>query len=703
MRLTKKILTSTLAAGLLGALLSAASVSAGAQPVLGAPLIGASTGDDVLLEMSKAFRRGDRARLADLLPLARGHALEPWAAYWELKARLPDADPAEVSAFLARWGGTYQEDRLRNDWLLLLGQRRDWQRFSDVLPGFRMKDDREVRCYAAVVDLLRGSAAADAAETVRRDWYAQRDADDGCTTAASELFAARKLAEIDIWRKARMAIEAGRTGAATKAVQIVAPESSLQVKKLADSPARFLADRAVANSRDKKELVTLALIRLAATDPDVAALQLEGKWSVQINPEERNWVWGVIGQRAALRLSPDALGYFARVTKDTDLSADMLTWKARASLRAGRWKDVLAAIDAMDADTRADSTWIYWRAQALLAKAQVAPATAGARPAATGETGGAAMGALVLQTPESFRAEATQLLRGIAAPRGFYEELAMEALGQRIAPPAPPAPLTLAEQEAARTNPSLARGLYAILLGLRSEGVREWNYGTNLHAAGGLGERELLAAAALACQSQIWDRCINTSERTQLAFDAAQRFPMPHETLVVQRSRQIGLDPAYVYGLIRQESRFITDARSGVGASGLMQVMPATASWTARKIGLVGFTPDQIRDRDTNIQIGTAYLKLALDDFGDSMPLAAAAYNAGPGRPRNWRNGPVLDGAIWAENIPFSETRDYVKKVLANTTMYAAILSGRPQSLRERLGTIGPKDPLFVEPNKDLP
>jgi soluble lytic murein transglycosylase len=145
------------------------------------------------------------------------------------------------------------------------------------------------------------------------------------------------------------------------------------------------------------------------------------------------------------------------------------------------------------------------------------------------------------------------------------------------------------------------------------------------------------------------------------------------------------------------------DARSGVGASGLMQVMPATARWTARKIGLAGFTPDQIYDRDTNITIGTAYLKLALDDFDGSMPLAAAAYNAGPGRPRNWRNGPVIDAAIWAENVPFTETRDYVKKVLANTVNYAAILTGQPQSLKSRLGLVGPRDAGRPEPNKDLP
>jgi soluble lytic murein transglycosylase len=147
-----------------------------------------------------------------------------------------------------------------------------------------------------------------------------------------------------------------------------------------------------------------------------------------------------------------------------------------------------------------------------------------------------------------------------------------------------------------------------------------------------------------------------------------------------------------VYGLIRQESRFIMDARSHVGASGLMQLMPATARETAKHIGLSSYSPTQINDREINILLGTAYLKRALDDFGGSMALAAAAYNAGPGRPRNWRNGPVLEGAIWAENVPFNETRDYVKKVLANATLYSALLTGQPQSLRERLGTVGPRE-----------
>ena len=651
--------------------LVAAAVLATAAPLVQAQ----NRGDDTLLEMHQAFRKGDRKKLEQLLPAARGHALEPWAAYWELKLRLGEASPAEIQAFLKRYAGTYQEDRLRNDWLLLLGQRRDWAQFAEQHPSYRMSDDKEVRCYALLIETLKGTAPATAADEVRRNWYAQRDSDDGCTHAAGELYSYKQLTAHDVWRKARLAVEANRVRSARAAVEIVSPESSAQVKELMDSPTKYLQARATARGKVRQELVTLALIKLAQGDADNAATQLDNKWSVHLSPEERNWVWGVIGKQAAQRLSSDAVTYFGNVTKDSDLTDDLLGWKARAALRAGQWKVVRKAVEAMGDDARRDSTWVYWHAKAVL----------NGKPS------------------DAERAEARQALESIASTKGFYEQLALEELGQRVVVPPAPAPLTAEEKAAARANPALNRALYAILLGIRGEGVREWNYATNLHTPGGMSERELLAAADFACQREVWDRCINTSERTKTVIDVNQRFPMPFRNTVVERAQGIGLDPAYVYGLIRQESRFIMDARSHVGASGLMQVMPATARWTAKKIGLTGFTPDQISDRDTNITIGTAYLKLALDDFAGSMPLAAAAYNAGPGRPRNWRNGPVLDAAIWAENVPFAETRDYVKKVLANTTNYAALLTGQPQSLRSRLGTVGPRDAASPVVNADLP
>jgi soluble lytic murein transglycosylase len=146
------------------------------------------------------------------------------------------------------------------------------------------------------------------------------------------------------------------------------------------------------------------------------------------------------------------------------------------------------------------------------------------------------------------------------------------------------------------------------------------------------------------------------------------------------------------------------DARSHVGASGLMQVMPATAAWTAKKIGMAGFKPAMLAEQDTNLRIGSAYLKLVLDDMNGSQALAAAAYNAGPNRPRRWREGPVLEPAIWVENIPMHETRDYVKKVLSNASCYAALITGKPSSLKARLGSgIGPRGSDAPPANPDLP
>jgi soluble lytic murein transglycosylase len=628
-------------------------------------------GDEVILDMVQAFKRGDKAKLAQLLPQARGHVLEPQAIYWDIKSRLEQASAPEVQDALQRMAGTYHEDRLRNDWLLLLGQRRDWISFAAEYPHYRMNDDREVRCYARLIEHTQGQ---DVADEVRRNWYGLRDAEEGCTSAAQALYDSKKFSSADVWRKARTSIEINRARAATSAVDIVAPEFAPLVTDINANPAKFLASK---GASARKQLVTLALIKMATNDYETTAHALQSKWAATLAPEQASWVWGVLGKQAALKQDSQANGYYARANNEY-LNDDLLGWKVRAALRSGsgtkQWAVVLDTVNAMSDEARKDPTFVYWKGRALKAN--------GAKGSAE-------------------QAEAQILMESIASPKGFYEMLAMEELGQPITAPARPAAPTVPEKEAARLNAGLNRALYAITIGLR-----EWNYSTNLHTKGGMAERELLAAADFACQHEVWDRCINTSERTKESIDTAQRFPMPFKDQVLQRCHSTGVDPAYVYGLIRQESRFIMDARSGVGASGLMQVMPATARWTAKKIGLEGFTAEQINNRETNITIGTAYLKLALDDFAGSMPLAAAAYNAGPNRPRVWRGqagGATIEAAAWAENVPFAETRDYVKKVLSNTTMYAAILTGQPQSLKARLGTVGPREVSAPEVNKDLP
>ena len=581
------------------------------------------------------------------MPQAKGSLLEPWAAYWEISLRLDQADKAEIESMLARYAGSYQEDRLRAEWLLQLGRNRDWATFRAQLPLYRMADDRSIQCYALWSDYL--SSGADVAKQLQALWLAQREPDEACADAAQELIKARNMPAQAAWLRARLGMENDRLKVTTQAVATLDTKWVKTVAAIYQSPAKYLNDKLTALRPQTREFVSLALIRLAYLEPQEAALEVDKlRWRAQLTAEERSWIWGVIAKRAAQKSQDNALSYYQKGRLD-HMHEDHVVWALRAALRAGQWAQVEAAIAALPPELRADAAWVYWHARAVLAQ----------------------------KPTEVARAQAVASLQSIAGIRGFYEQLALEELGQRSVLPAKPVPPTLEEKEAARKNPGLQRALHAIALGLRSEGVREWNYSISLHTKGGMDDRSLLAAAELACHAEVWDRCINTSERSKALIDMEQRFPMPFKAAVLARAQSIGLEPAYVYGLIRQESRFIMDARSVVGASGLMQVMPATAKWTAKKIGMGDFTPAKLTDRDTNIAIGTGYLKLVLDSFQGSMPLAAAAYNAGPSRARTWRGtsgAPVLEAAIWAENIPFHETRDYVKKVLSNTTFYVEAL-----------------------------
>ena len=629
--------------------------------------------DSVILNMAQAFRKKDSATLTALLPQARGHALEPWAAYWELSARLPTASPAEVDAFLRRYANTYQEDRLRNDWLLQLGQNSDWDTFARFYPAFRMRDDHAVRCYAIMAAQPLGLSPEETTLMLQEAWFSRNSGGSACNQAAGRLHAQNLLTETDIWRRARQSIERRQLGSARAAVAILDAVAADLVQALFENPQRHLetADLSTATGR---ELAVLATARQAILDPAMAAqwLQVQGR---ALSAGQRDWLWGSIGRQAALNLDLQATGYFSRAGSLRHFDEEHLEWMARNALRHGQWAQVRQAIEAMNTVTRQQPAWTYWLVRSL-------------------QDG--------RQRPAQRSRKAETLLQQIAGHQGFYELLALEELRGRIDAAQPVRNPDAQELAAARANPGLQRALHARSLGLNSEATREWNYSTNLHQRGGMNDRDLLASAALACQQQWWDRCINTSERTRQHLHMQQRFPLPYRESILAWSQRSGLDPDWVFGLIRQESRFAPQARSGAGASGLMQVMPGTARLVARKLGLAAPASGSI---DGNLQLGTSYLAQLHSEFG-SAAMASAAYNAGPGRPRRWREGPEMEGAIWAENIPFAETRDYVKQVLANSVNYALLRhDGQAQSLYTRLGVVRPtlaaQQPLSSDPNPE--
>lgn len=692
---------------LAGSGLAAAQGEPAAAP-LAAPAanaVPADTADDQrLIEAQDAWRKRDTVRLTqarDQLMAVR-HPLAQWADYWVLNNRLKDAQQADLDSFYVRWPGSYVEDRLRNDWLLELGRRRDWTHFAIEQPRFRMNDDREVTCYSWWLKSQTDPASQSVRVPARQAWLAQRDADEGCQFMASQLLRTGVFMADDVWLKARTAVEARQSRAAKAALGLLDGGVGPAAAAAVDNPQRYLlcASRGGRGSRECRRgdaplvldadtpagthLVALALVRWAGSDPAAAAAALAETWQRSLDAAQASWAWLQIGKQGAMRLLPDAEGWFARGDAGAKAAGplgddEVLAWRARAALRAtdaAHWQRLQAAIVAMSPAQQREAVWTYWQGRAQLATAAAGPAGQPQRQAGLAA------------------------LERVAGQFEFYGKLASEELGRPQPLPPRPAPLTTAERAIVAQHPGLNRALALIALGLRSEGVREWNFALRDFST----DREFLAAAQRACEREVWDRCINTSERTRQEIDLAQRFPTPFRSDVLAAAHRAGLDPAFVYGLIRQESRFITDARSGVGASGLMQLMPGTAKWTARKVGLP-FQAEQVTDRQTNLILGTSYLKLVLDDFDGSPALAAAAYNAGPGRPRRWREGPLLEVAAWAENIPFNETRDYVKKVLSNASYYAALLNDqRAVTLKPHLGpAVGPRPVTEAPPNPELP
>jgi soluble lytic murein transglycosylase len=371
---------------------------------------------------------------------------------------------------------------------------------------------------------------------------------------------------------------------------------------------------------------------------------------------------------AALKLMPEAVAWYRHggaqvgVAPESVRGDEVLEWQVRAALRAGDWPTVRSTIERMPRPLADEPAWIYWHGRAL--------AAAGQREAAE-----------------------LQFAR-IADRFEFYGKLAAEELGRAIVVPATPAAVSEEELAPMQANEGFRRALKFYQLGLRIEGHREWNWQLGVANEGGrMSDRQMLAAAEFARREGIIDRMISTSERTREEFDFAQRFPSPYREALEAHARSAGLEPTWVYGLIRQESRFIEDIRSSAGASGLMQLMPATARYVARKVGMSDFSADRVTEVDVNLRLGTSYLRMVLDDLDGHPALATAAYNAGPGRPRAWRAAlpRAVEGAVFAETIPFNETRDYVKKVMSNAVYYAALFEDRAQSLKQRLGTVAPK------------
>ena len=608
--------------------------------------------DDAFLLLRDAARLDDPAKADFYAERLANYQIPAYVDYYRLKPRLKDLNVEQVRDFLRRYDGSAIADRFRNDWLLDLGRKRDWLNFDEQYPLFVLNDDTQLKCYALLSRVLKRENVASEARALL---IAPGGYGEPCGSLVTALAQSGQFDANDLWAQLRLAGEANATGPARR-VMLLLGGADAKIAQAIDVPAITLA-KGVGASQIEHEVYLVAIGRMARSSVKLALLALH-KALPKLTAREQATGWANIALQSSFSLSNDS-GEYWRLSQGAPLSLDQMQWKTRIALRDQDWALVKATIRAMPAALRDDPAWTYWLGRALQAEAG-------------GQSG----------------TEAAQLFRRIAEQNNFYGLLAQEELGRQITIPPAGRPIAPAEIATIAANPGFQRALKFFSLRLRFEGTREWNWELRK-----MSEREHLAAAEFARQNNILDRMVNTSDRTRVEVDYTQRYPVPHDDIMHPATQTLGLDKAWVYGLIRQESRFIMDAQSHVGASGLMQVMPSTGRYVAKKIGLTDFVQEMLSDVRTNILLGTNYMNMVIGGLDGSQVLASAAYNAGPGRLRTWRatlTRPV-EGAIFAETIPFNETRVYVKNVMANATYYAAMFDNKPQSLKARLGSVAPK------------
>ena len=618
--------------------------------------------EEAFLAARDAVKAGQREKLIAASERFKGHPLEMYGVYWQNLALRGDAADTANAEFLRQYDKSYLGERVRIELAKSLARRKAWERFDAERPKIG-GDDLEISCYTLLSRLLKKDEAkkddAAASEAIAL-WLTPRELPEGCVTLSEHLLGASRIIDRHVWERVRLLADAGLPVAAKRAAEYLPDSQAIDIRQFETAYTqsdKFLkrgaVDQISGRTRAQRELILIALGRWAKDQPRDAAVFWVQHGKKPFNETERQWGWAQIGYQGAKKLIGDSADWFNEAP-DIQLSDEYLQWMTRTGLRAGDWKLVARAIKDMTPASQRDAAWVYWKARSLRE----------------------------LGKPD----EARPLFESVATEFNFYGQLAAEELGQStVIPPVGFKPAK-ADVSAIAETPGFKRALTLYRLGMRTEANREW-----IWTIRGMDDRQLLAAATLAHQNDLPDRAINTADKTALMHDFNLRFLSPHADQVRPKAKDLGLDDAWVYGLMRQESRFITSAKSVVGASGLMQLMPATARWVAKKVGLKDYHHDQVNDLDTNITLGTNYLKIVHDELYNHPVLASAAYNAGPGRPRRWRDTKPMEAAIFAESIPFNETRDYVKKVMSNATYYAALFTGKPQSLKQRLTMIPPR------------
>ncbi|WLP94055.1 transglycosylase SLT domain-containing protein [Psychrobacter sp. M13] len=622
---------------------------------------------------AQAENRGDTSALYGYEQQMSGGLFAMYPTYWRMNLDIGSQSAASVSQFVRQYPNTVMAEKLAADFAETKAASGDYAAVRQVANLITNADASE-RCAIALGfnnggDTMRAMAAKSDV------WLKTLKQPALCEQLASEMNNNALISNQDRAARLKRMLRKGKTGdimSLSSRLGVSIPYSALSEIQL--SPTSFFSRFGMQpNSQMNQYLYLYAMGRLADKSYREAAIQLDfdvkqdnQRATRLLDDDTRRYAYRILGVERMGHNTDDgfnseAVDWF-RNSLDADFNFEEAEDYAMAAIRFSRWDDVAEAIAKMDAETQKDNQWQYWLARAY-------------------EQSG----------DNNKKSTAKRMYQNLAKSNEYYGLMAKDKVGQRFDISSLGGSnlpnVSGADRNRAMQDPNFARA-FALYNGdaSRAYANREWNWAVKV--ARDNRDDNLIIAAALQAHDMGWlDRAVYAADNTDRASSLALSHPMPHQSQVVRYSQSAGIDPAWAYGIMRQESRFVTNARSGVGASGLMQIMPDTAKYIARKLG-ESYSSSNANSGDTNIRYGTWYMSDILAKLNYQPVLATAGYNAGPNKAKRWQ--PVygtLDADQYVESIAYPETRNYVKHVMENATVYSSLL-GRPQPITQRMGTI---------------
>jgi len=599
-----------------------------------------------------AAGRGDHAGFNKIKDQLRGYLLFPYLQYEDYRNRRNKVPVDEMARFL----DTYKEwafaPALRNTWLKSLAKNKHW---TDLVAHSEGVRDTVLRCQRVRAQIIL-KQTDDLLSEAQQLWTVGKSQPDECDPVFAWLKKNSGIPEAMAWERIRLAIEAGNRSLAVYLGRFVAKDQRRWLddwQKLSRSGySRLERARKWPDNEITRMLAAASLKRLARDDAGLAVKKFD------VLDPHFNWEESVrvlllrdIALYAAVAMQDDTSAHMARVPV-LHRDSQLLEWWARFLLSRQDWPAVAGVIGQMPENTRNDDRWRYWLAQAELRSGQVQPPSA--------------------------------LLEELSKRANYYGFLAADELDSTysICP-------EQANVDPADVEKLAGQDLFIRALELKRAGLENWAQAEWASAASRVPVADLKVVAALAVKENWYDRAIFALGNSGDLNLYEWRFPLLWETEVTTAARLNRLDPAWVYGTMRSESAMVETARSSANAMGLMQVTPGTGRQVAKKHGLPWKGIAQLSTVNGNLPIGSAYMSDLLQDFRQNPVLVSGAYNAGPRAVERWLDTrPSGEAAIWIETLPYFETRDYIPRVLAFTTIYDWRLDGKVKRISERMPNV---------------